>query len=527
MQLRPYQEQAREAIESEWTNDNRKTLLVLPTGTGKTIVFAKVIQDCVKNGDRVLVLAHREELLTQASDKLYKACGLTTATEMADQTSIGSNAQIVVGSVQTMQGDKRLNQFNPDYFDTIVVDEAHHAVSDSYQKVLSHFPDAKVLGVTATADRSDRKNLGQYFDSLAYEYKLPQAIKDGYLTPIKALTIPLTLDISQVKQTAGDYSAHQLGDALAPYLEQIADEIAKQCLQRKTVVFLPLVQMAKDFTNLLQEHGLTATEVDGTSENRETIINDFANGKYQVLCNSMLLTEGWDCPEVDCIVVLRPTRSRALYTQMVGRGTRLAPNKKELLLLDFLWNTEKLELCHPANLITNDEQVAKKMTDNQADSGQATDLEDAEEQAERDVIKEREESLKKRLEEVKHRKRRLVDPLQFEMSIQDVDLANYQPAFGWEMGPASDKQKQTLEKFGINSDSINNAGKASLLINRLIKRQQNGFATAKQIHLLERYGFQNVGTWSIEDAKRMIARIAANRWRVPFQINVKTYVPEH
>ena len=167
------------------------------------------------------------------------------------------------------------------------------------------------------------------------------------------------------------------------------------------------------------------------------------------------------------------------------------------------------------------------MTDNQADSGQPTDLEDAKEQAERDVIKEREESLKKRLEEVKHRKRRLVDPLQFEMSIQDVDLANYQPAFGWEMGPASDKQKKTLEKFGINADSINNAGKASLLINRLIKRQRNGFATAKQIHLLERYGFQNVGTWSIEDAKRMISRIATNRWRVPFQINVKTYVPEH
>lgn len=526
MQLRPYQEEARQAIENEWQAGNRKTLLVLPTGTGKTIVFAKVIEDRVNQGDRVLVLAHREELLKQASDKLYKACGLITATEMASQTSIGNPARVVVGSVQTMQGDKRLAQFSPDYFDTIVVDEAHHAVSDGYQKVLDHFGEARVLGVTATADRSDRKNLGTYFDSLAYEYKLPQAIKDGYLTPIKALTIPLKVDISQVKQTAGDFSASQLGDALRPYLDQIADEMAKQCQNRKTVVFLPLVQMAKDFAELLKQRGLTAIEVDGQSDNRDQIIADYASGKYQVLCNSMLLTEGWDCPEVDCIVVLRPTRSRALYVQMVGRGTRLAPGKDSLLLLDFLWNTERMELCHPANLITNNDEVAKKMTEQQADSNEETDLQEAEEQANRDVIAEREKALQDRLEEVRHKKRKLVDPLAFEMSIQDLDLANYQPAFGWEMGPVSDKQKNTLEHFGIDASQIGNAGKASMMINRLIKRSKNGFATVKQVHRLEMYGFQNVGMWSFEAAKSMIGRIAANHWRLPRNIDVKTYVPD-
>ncbi|MGN9067648.1 DEAD/DEAH box helicase family protein, partial [Ligilactobacillus agilis] len=169
---------------------------VLPTGTGKTVVFAKIIEDRVKAGDRVLILAHRGELLEQASDKLAKVTNLKTATEKAEQTSLGSFYRVVVGSVQTLQREKRLKQFSPDYFDTIVIDEAHHCLSDGYQRVLNYFENARVLGVTATPDRGDMRNLGSYFESLAYEYKLPEAIKSGYLSPIKALTIPLTLDLS-------------------------------------------------------------------------------------------------------------------------------------------------------------------------------------------------------------------------------------------------------------------------------------------------------------------------------------------
>ncbi|MFT9124188.1 MAG: DEAD/DEAH box helicase family protein, partial [Leuconostoc mesenteroides] len=213
MELRPYQQEAREAIQDEWQKGNKRTLLVLPTGTGKTIVFSKVIEDRVRLGERVLVLAHRGELLEQASDKLVKATGLKTATEKAEETSIGSFYRVVVGSIQTLQRDKRLKQFSADYFNSIVVDEAHHCISDGYQKVLQHFENANVLGVTATPDRSDMRNLGSYFQSLAYEYTLPAAIKEGYLTPIKALTIPLHLDLSGVKQQAGDFSTKDLGTA--------------------------------------------------------------------------------------------------------------------------------------------------------------------------------------------------------------------------------------------------------------------------------------------------------------------------
>lgn len=523
MKLRPYQQEAREAIQKEWSDGRKKTLLVLPTGCGKTIVFSKVIEDRVRIGERVLVLAHRGELLDQASDKLQKSTGLKTATEKAEKTSLGSFFRVVVGSVQTLQQEKRLSKFPPDFFDTIVVDEAHHCISNGYQRVLKHFDEASVLGVTATPDRGDMKNLGSYFESLAYEYTLPKAIKEGYLSPIKALTIPLKLDLTTVKQQAGDFSTRDLGTALDPYLENIADEMIKHCSSRKTVVFLPLVKTSQKFKDILNERGFKAAEVNGSSQDRAEILEDFENDKYNVLCNSMLLTEGWDCPSVDCIIVLRPTKVRSLYSQMVGRGTRLHEGKTELLLLDFLWHTERHELCHPAHLIASSDEVAKKMTENIEESGQAVDLEMAESQAETDVLAEREEALAKQLAEMRRRKQKLVDPLQFEMSIQAEDLSNYVPSFGWEMAPPSDKQVKALEKLGILPDQIDNAGKANLMLDRLNKRKEEGLATPKQIRRLEIYGFKNVGTWQFESASKMISRIAANGWRIPKGVMPLTY----
>lgn len=525
MELRPYQIEAKNSIFEEWDKGVNKTLLVLPTGCGKTIVFAKVTEDCVRRGDRVLILAHRGELLDQAADKIKTATGLGCATEKAEETCLGSWYRITVGSVQTLMREKRLGQFPSDYFKTIIIDEAHHCISDSYQRVLQHFPDAKVLGVTATPDRGDMRNLGEFFESLAYEYTLPKAIKSGYLSPIKALTLPLKIDMSGVGIQAGDFKAGDIGTALDPYLHSIADEMANYCKDRKTVVFLPLVKTSQKFRDILCSKGFKAAEVNGESQNRAEILADFDAGKYNVLCNSMLLTEGWDCPSVDCIVVLRPTKVRSLYSQMVGRGTRLCQGKDHLLLLDFLWMTERHELCHPADLICTDEEVSKQMTANLEDAGCPIDLEEAEKTAAEDVVAQREEALAKQLAEMKRRKKKLVDPLQFEMSIQAEDLAGYVPAFGWEMAPPSDKQKATLEKLGIMPDEIDNAGKATKLLDRLDKRRQEGLTTPKQIRFLENRGFQHVGTWSFEAAKSMIDRIAASGWHTPRGINPQEYVP--
>lgn len=526
MELRPYQQEAMDAILEAWENGTHKTLLVLPTGCGKTIVFAKVTEECVRQGDRVLILAHRGELLEQAADKIGKATGLGCATEKAEETCLGSWFRITVGSVQSMMRESRLSRFPDDYFDTIIIDEAHHCISDSYQRVLHHFPEAKVLGVTATPDRGDMKNLGQVFESLAYEYTLPRAIKEGYLSPIKAVTIPLKVDLTGVGVQSGDFKVGDLGTALDPYLEGIATEMEKYCRDKKTVVFLPLVKTSQKFRDVLNAHGFQAAEVNGESQDRTEVLREFDAGRYNVLCNSMLLTEGWDCPSVDCIVVLRPTKVRSLYCQMVGRGTRLSPGKDHLLLLDFLWHTERHELCHPAHLICESEEVARQMTENlEKDAGCPVDIEEAEQTASDDVVAQREEALAQKLAEMKRRKRKLVDPLQFEMSIQAEDLAGYVPAFGWEMAPPSEKQKQTLEKLGILPDEIDNAGKASKLLDRLDKRRQANLTTPKQIRFLEGKGFQHVGTWSFDSARKLIDRIAGNGWRVPHGIDPHVYVP--
>ena len=382
MQMRPYQQAAREAVHREWDEGRKRTLLVLPTGCGKTIVFAKITEDEVRSGNRVLILAHRGELLQQAADKLERTSGLKCAVEKAEQTCLGEWYRVTVGSVQTLMRQKRLAQFPPNYFQTIIIDEAHHAISDSYQSILEHFPDANVLGVTATPDRGDKQNLGRVFDSLAYEYTLPQAIHEGYLTPIRALTVPVQIDFTHVGTAAGDYKPGDIATALDPYLDQIAAEMAKYCADRKTVVFLPLVKTSQKFRDILCQHGFRAAEVNGESDDREQVLRDFSDGKYNVLCNSMLLTEGWDCPEVDCVVVLRSTKVRALYCQMVGRGTRLAEGKDHLLLLDFLWNTEKHELCRPACLICEDEEVQQKMTQQlEQQPGVPVDIEEAEKQS--------------------------------------------------------------------------------------------------------------------------------------------------
>ena len=526
-ELRPYQQQARDRIHAEWDAGHTRTLLVLPTGTGKTIVFASVAADQVRAGDRVLILAHRGELLEQAADKLQRSTGLVSAVEKAESTCLDSWFRVVVGSVQTLQRTARLERFPQDYFGTIIIDEAHHAITDGYRRILDYFSGAKVLGVTATPDRGDMRNLGEVFDSLAFEYKLTDAIKEGYLCKIMAQTIPLQLDITSVTMSGGDYAVGDLGTALDPYLEQIAAEMARRCKSRKTVVFLPLIKTSQKFRDLLNTYGFRAAEVNGQSEDRRQVLADFDAGKYNVLCNSMLLTEGWDCPSVDCVVVLRPTKVRSLYSQMVGRGTRLSPGKTDLLLLDFLWMTDRHELCRPADLVCEDRAVARQMTETLAESGCPEDIEQAAAQASEDVVAQREEALAKQLAEQRRKKAKLVDPLQYEMSIQAEDLSGYVPTFGWEAGPPSDKQTAALEKLGILPDAVESAGKAALLLDRLHKRQTEGLTTPKQIRLLERYGFRHVGSWSFDAASRMINRIAAGGWHgVPKGVDPKTFTPD-
>lgn len=531
MELRPYQAAAVDAVLGEWGSGRRRTLLVLPTGTGKTVVFAKVVERVAREGGRSLVLAHRGELLDQAADKIARVTGLACSVERAGQTSVGTWERVTVGSVQTLMREERLATLDTSRFDAIVVDEAHHALSDSYRRVLDHF-DANVLGVTATPDRADRRELGEVFDSLAYEYGLASAVRDGWLCPIEAQTIPLRIDISGVAIQSGDYAAGQLGNALDPYLGAIADAmVGAGCASMRTVVFLPLVRTAKAFAEVLRARGLSACEVDGQSDDRAEVLADFQAGRYQVMCNSMLLTEGWDCPAVDCVVVLRPTKSRPLYCQMVGRGTRLSPEtgKQRLLLLDFLWMTGRHQLCRPAHLVARDADVAQRMAERLAgdgdDPGGPADLMELEEASAADVQTRREEAVAAELARLRHRKARLVDPLLYEMSIADADLTGYVPEFAWQAAPVSERQAAALERWGVDPDGVQDAGKASLLLDRLSARRDAGLATPKQVRQLEQRGFRHPGTWTFEQASEMMGRLAANGWRTPRGMNPATYDP--
>lgn len=535
MALRPYQLNAVKAVHKEWNSGNKNTLVVMPTGTGKTIVFSQIVKDQVAKGEKVLILAHREELLKQAADKLKASSGMESALEKAANTSIGSGLDVVVGSVQTLRQKSRLEKFSKDYFGTIIIDEAHHSAADSYKNILEYFNQAKVLGVTATPDRADMKSLSDVFDSLAFEYKLPEAINDGYLCKIRTKTIPLKVDISKVHTLAGDFNPNELGQALDLYLEAIADSIVKECKGRKTVIFTPLVRISQRLNELLKDRGVNTVEVNGSSKDREEILKDFESGKYDAMTNAMLLTEGWDCPSVDCIICLRPTKSRSLYAQIVGRGTRLCKGKDNLLILDYLWLSGKHSLCHPSDIFCEDAEVAarttKKLADYAAtdcgglDGPDGTDLIQAIQEAQEEMenekrqmmrrIEEQEEAVRKRLAEQRQKRKGLVDPFQYMFSIESTAIRDYKPTFGWETKAPSKKAKDAIEGYGVDASNIESAGLASLILKELMKRWDSGMATPKQIRFLENKDFRHVGRWTKTYASGVIGTISDHDWSLP------------
>lgn len=517
MNLRSYQLAARDAVFRSWEK-YQSTLLVLPTGCGKTIVFSAITEQIVRNNGRVLIMAHRGELLEQAADKLERVTGMRPAVEKADDTAHDSMAAVTVGSVQTLMRPARLARFAEDHYTHIIIDEAHHALSESYRASVRYFSGAKVLGVTATADRADKRSLGEVFESLAFEYSICQAIRDGFLSKIRAVSVPLNIDLRGVKMQSGDFAAADLDDRLAPYLGAIAEEMIQRCMDHKTLIFVPLVATAVKFAAMLKAAGMNAQHVSGDDPERREKLAWFAKAaRGSVMVNSMLLTEGYDCPDIDCIGIYRPTKSRALYAQMVGRGTRPAPGKEDLMLLDFLWMTDRHDLCRPASLVmeTPEEvETIREMTEAAGAEGMLID-DVAIEAARGETLRKREEALAKKLEEMRRKKARLVDPLQYAMSIHADGLDNYEPAFAGEAAPITPEQAARLETAGINPDAVTCAGQAEKLIATTENRKAQGLATPKQIRVLERMGFRNVGQAAYAEANKLITRIAGNGWRVP------------
>lgn len=489
MQLRPYQTQFVEAVERGW-KEYRKLLGVAPTGSGKTIVFshlAKRLNDAT--GQKVLILAHREELIQQAIEKLNAATGIFAGKEKAE-FSASLNDPVVVASIQTMI--RRLDKWPSDHFGLIIVDEAHHVLADSYRKVLDHFT-ARVLGVTATPDRGDKKNLGQYFENIAHEISLIDLIKDGFLSPITIKSLPIQIDLNAVSQTAGDFDSSELGHALEPYLKQIAVSIKENVGNRKTLAFLPLIDTSMKFVEHCKDAGLTAQHIDGESVYRKEILSGFHSNQFQVLSNAMLLLEGYDEPDISCIAMLRPTRSRPLFAQAVGRGTRIYPGKENLLILDWLFLHERFKIVHPASLIADSEEEAAEMEAlAEAGGGEELDLLDLQSS----VKAEREQKLADKLAELSKRKGKFITAEQFALQHHRLEIAEWQPTMNWHSDPLTPKQTEWIEKAGVDPQTVNGKGQASQILDVYFKAKEREPASHKQRWVMSQHG------WRSEDGLR-------------------------
>lgn len=508
MQLRPYQNDTLEKVRTGWT-DFQRQLVVWPTGAGKTILAANVAKEFLEAGKRVLFLAHREELLTQTLEKFQRAAGIFAQLEKAEHKA-SLSTQCVVGSVQTFTA--RWHRWPTNHFDAVIVDEAHHIMAASYQKALAPFPNAKVMGITATPNRSDKKNLLSFFENVADSISLFELINAGYLSRIVIRSFPLNINVSGVKQSKGDYDSNALGTTLEPYLGAIAKEIRENAMFRRVLVFCPLIATSKKFVEACRAEGINAAHVDGTSDDRKEIAARFAAGEFELVSNAMLWTEGFDDPGIDCILNLRLTRSLSLYQQIVGRGTRVAPQKHNLLLLDPLWQHGKFDIMRPAHMVAPTEEIAEEITKKaeaaSAGGGQQDlDLEGLASEAQGD----REEKLRKELEEKSKRKGKTIDASAFAMSLGEQLNSEYERTAKWEFMPVSPQQAQALQKNGVDVDSVVDRGHASKLLDLIISRQKLNLATPGQVKYLKVLHHPNPELATFDEASEFIGRHKQHR----------------
>jgi len=486
-ELRPYQRDFCDAVLKD-LGEHQRLLGVLPTGAGKTVASAEILK---RYNRPSLFLADAKELVYQAADKIQSWTGIIPDVEMGDSKACGSS-QIIVGTTQSLA--RRLEKYYPEDISLIVIDEAHrNTLGSQALRVLNYFSRAKVVGITATPYRSDKKLLSAFYEKISYEIGLFELIAQGYLSRIVVKSVPANVDLKSVRSHGGDYDEGDLAKALSPHLKQCAELLKEHAADRKTVVFLPLVETSKLFCKLCRDIGLNAVHVDGND--RSALRSD-----WRVICNASLLTTGWDEPSVDCVYILRPTKSQVLFSQMVGRGTRICEGKDHLLLLDPLFLTDDLNLIRPARLIAKEPEEAKFLQSRLDIEG--GDLMVEAERARAD----RARSMQEQLIATRQRNARTIDAMELALSLDRFDIVDYEPEFYWERQPITDGQKTVLVNSGFDIEVPEMCkGLASKIIDLLFQRREMGLASPKQVRLMHRLGFKNVSTISFETAKEKIS----------------------
>lgn len=540
--LRPYQVAALEATRRQLQQYN-STVVVLPTGLGKTVYAAKLISEWEQGN--TLFLAHTKELISQAADKLGAELGYRPGVEMGIQAvemdTLWSGGLSIVGSVQSMYGDRRLEKYRSHPFGLIVVDEAHHSTAATYKKVVEFFqslnPSLKIVGITATPNRSDGTALGLMFESVAYQMSINDAVTEGWLVPVAqeyVIVDSLELDGIKTKKNEfgeADFSQSQLEEVMVQeeMLHKLAVPTLAKVADRPTLVFTASVRHAHELAAVLNRYKPdSAVAVDGgtQSDRRKEIIRDFAAGKVQFLCNCAVLTEGFDAPNCAAVVMGRPTKSLTLYTQMLGRGLRPLPgtvdgvpdaqdrrlailtsDKSKCLVLDFVGNSRhKLASAYDVlggNYDCETRELAKgEATRERKDVGEVMD------QAAALLLLEREW---KEREHIKARDvawgSHAVNP--FDDDAPEMVGSDYT---GPKRGTATDSQLRLLVNLGVAMETASRYSKrqAGAVIDEMGKKR----CTVKQAGVLRKHGIAPDGI-GMDRASRIIDAIAANNWRKP------------
>lgn len=545
MKARDYQVKAREAVFEAW-KENNSTLVVMPTGTGKTVLFADVIRHV--HPLRSMVVAHREELIWQARDKIQRVTNLDTEIEMAEMSispGLFADSPVIITTVQTMNsqnGDlKRMGKFSPNKFGLLIIDEAHHAVAKTYQNIINYMtqnPGLRVLGVTATPDRADEEALGQVFKSVAFDYEILDAIHDGWLVPITQQLVHVTdLDFSHIRTTAGDLNGADLAAVMEAEsnLQGVAGSLCQIMGDRKTLVFTVSVKQAEVMSEIFNRFkpGCSTWVCGETPKDiRRQVVSDYAAGKFQVVCNCDCFTEGFDDPAVEVVAMARPTKSRAKYAQMCGRSMRPLPGivdglenseerreaiagspKPECLIVDFVGNSGKHKLMSSADILGGNvsEEAINRAVIRARNSGIPVRMSDLLDEEQQKIIQEAEE--RRKMEAA--RRARLVANVKFNTkSINPFDVLqlDHPVVRGWDRGKSlSEKQRNLLMKQGVDPDSMNYT-EAKAAINEMFRRWNNDLCSLKQANVLNRYGYETKNL-SRKAASELMDRLKANNWR--------------
>ena len=427
------------------------------------------------------------------------------------------NAKLIVGSVMTLANEDRRRRFPADHFGLVIADESHLSMSDSFQQTLEYFHGggAHVLGVTATPERTDKISLMRFYEHLAAEVPLKLLIDRGYLTPIVVQTAPVTIPVaSRISSGAGEMNA--VAEEIEPYYQSIIDGIQKYAGDRKRIlIFHPSVKASQKFTDLMRSRQFDAKHVDGNSPDREQVIDDFTNGRFRILNNVMLMTAGVDVPAIDCVIMLRPTKSRTMYIQAVGRGTRLyCPHgchktgsmcdhddrKKNVLLLDFLWQFTEKNVMGPADIYTDDPTVKADIKQKLTETDEVFDLLKLEEE----TIDQGEQRLISALRTAAEKRPVKYDAREFAAVFHQPDLANYKAIAPWQKLDVTEKQRELLKRWRVKKSAVKDRGHASAIIDVGIDRMEKKLASPAQVLMLMRFGIEKPETISFDEASRII-----------------------